>query len=45
MNDQFHTRKGSEGKLNIFNYSNSDVDAILGEYDKARTDTAAQDGS
>jgi peptide/nickel transport system substrate-binding protein len=43
VNDQFHTRKGSEGKLNIFNYSNPEVDGILEEYDQARTDTAAQD--
>jgi ABC-type transport system substrate-binding protein len=43
VNDQFHTRKGGEGKLNIFNYSNAEVDAILREYSAARTDTAAQD--
>jgi len=43
VNDQFHTRKGGEGKLNIFNYSNPEVDGILGEYAAARTDTAAQD--
>ncbi len=43
VNDQFHTRKGGEGKLNIFNYSNPEVDQILGEYSAARTDTAAQD--
>ena len=30
-------------QLNIFNYSNPEVDKILAEYDVARTDTAAQD--
>ncbi|RME27742.1 MAG: ABC transporter substrate-binding protein [Deltaproteobacteria bacterium] len=43
VNHLFHTRKGKEGKLNIFNYSNAAVDATLAEYDKAITDTAARD--
>lgn len=43
VNDLFHTRTGKKGKLNIFNYSDPEVDAILDQYDKARTDTAAQD--
>ncbi|MFM2247695.1 MAG: hypothetical protein RL071_3769 [Pseudomonadota bacterium] len=43
VNDLFHTRAGREGKLNIFNYSNAQVDGILKEYDAARTDKAAQD--
>jgi peptide/nickel transport system substrate-binding protein len=43
VNDLFHTRKSAEGKDNIFNYSNSEVDALLTEYDGARTDTKAQD--
>jgi peptide/nickel transport system substrate-binding protein len=42
VNDLFHSRRGLEGRSNIFNYSNSDVDAILSEYDAARTDTAAK---
>jgi len=43
VNHLFHTRKNNQGKANIFNYSNSEVDSILVEFDKARTDTAAQD--
>ena len=43
VNDLFHTRRGTEGKKNVFNYSSAEIDAILGEYDAARTDTAAQD--
>jgi len=43
VNDLFHSRRGSEGRKNIFNYSSSEVDAILGEFDIARTDTAARD--
>ncbi len=43
VNDLFHTRKGQEGKKNIFGYSNSSVDAMLDEFESARTDTAAQD--
>lgn len=43
VNDLFHTRAGGEGKKNIFNYSNSAVDATLAQYEAARTDTAAQD--
>lgn len=41
--DLFHTRQGTQGRKNIFNYSNSEVDAILNEYEEARTDTKAQD--
>ncbi len=41
--DLFHTRSGSQGRKNIFNYSNADVDKILAEYEAARTDTQAQD--
>lgn len=43
VNHLFHSRSGGQGKLNIFNYKNSDVDATLGQYDKAITDTAARD--
>ena len=43
VNDLFHSRKGTEGKLNIFNYSDGEVDTILGQYDASRTDTAARD--
>ena len=43
VNDIFHTRIAKEGKNNIFNYSDPSVDAILDEYTKARTNTAAKD--
>ncbi len=43
VNDLFHTRAGKEGRKNIFNYSNPEVDKVLEEYEAARTDTAAQD--
>ena len=36
-------RTGGKGALNVFNYSNNKVDEILSRYDKARTDTEAQD--
>ena len=42
VNDLFHSRRGSEGRKNIFNYSSSDVDGILTEYNAAITDTDAQ---
>ncbi len=43
VNALFYTRKGAKGNLNIFNYSNPKVDAILDRYDDARTDTEAKD--
>ncbi|MFT5681663.1 MAG: peptide/nickel transport system substrate-binding protein [Myxococcota bacterium] len=43
VNDLFHSRLGTEGKKNIFNYASTEVDTILREYDAARTDTAAKD--
>jgi len=43
VNALFKTRKGGEGALNIFNYSNQTVDRILSQYDASRTDTQAQD--
>jgi peptide/nickel transport system substrate-binding protein len=42
VNALFHTRSGGQGTLNIFNYSNKEVDRILGDYDVARTDTEAK---
>jgi len=43
VNDLFQSRKGKQGKKNIFNFSNAEVDAVLADFDKARTDTTAQD--
>ncbi|MBT3221390.1 MAG: hypothetical protein HN348_20085, partial [Proteobacteria bacterium] len=43
INPLFHTREGGQGSLNIFNYSNPTVDQLLSDWDKATTDTAAQD--
>jgi peptide/nickel transport system substrate-binding protein len=43
VNDKFHTRTGSEGARNIFDYSNPQVDALLRRYADAKTDTEAQD--
>jgi len=43
VNDLFFTREGVRGSLNIFNYSNERVDALLDQYDAARTDTEAKD--
>ena len=42
VNDLFHSRRGSEGRKNIFGYTNTEVDRILGEYNAAITDTQAQ---
>jgi len=39
----FQTRSGGKGTLNIFNYSDPDVDALLEAHDMAQTDTDAQD--
>jgi peptide/nickel transport system substrate-binding protein len=43
VSPMFHTRAGGKGGLNIFNYSNAQVDALLGRYDSAKTDTEARD--
>lgn len=43
VNAMFNTRKEGRGALNIFNYSNSEVDDLLAQYDAAKTDTEAQD--
>lgn len=43
VNPLFHTRTGGKGALNIFNYTNPAVDAILTRWEGARTDTEARD--
>lgn len=43
VNALFNTREEDKGQLNIFNYSNDDVDRILARYERARTDTEARD--
>ncbi len=43
VNAMFHSRVDGKGALNIFNYSQEEVDAILTRYESARTDTEAQD--
>jgi len=44
VNSLFHTRDAQgQGSLNIFNYSNPEVDRILADYNGSRTDTEAQD--
>jgi len=43
VNSMFHTRADSKGSLNIFDYSNPEVDKLLDQYDSAKTDTEAQD--
>lgn len=43
VNPLFHSRKSGKGSLNIFNYSNAEVDQLLAKFDAARTDTEARD--
>jgi peptide/nickel transport system substrate-binding protein len=43
VNPLFHSRQGSKGSLNIFNYSNPEVDKLLARWDVAKTDTEARD--
>lgn len=45
VNAMFHTRDDGKGlgSLNIFNYSDSKVDEMLGRFDAAKTDTDAED--
>lgn len=43
VNPIFHTRSGGKGALNIFNYSNPEVDKVLTRWENARTDTEARD--
>ena len=37
----FHTRKGTKGRFNIFNYSNTKADELLLAHDNASTDVSA----
>ncbi|MFT7521543.1 MAG: ABC-type transport system substrate-binding protein, partial [Kiritimatiellia bacterium] len=39
----FHTRQGGKGALNIFNYTDAQVDKLLMRFEDARTDTEARD--
>ncbi len=39
----FESRVGGKGSLNIFNYTNARVDALVQQFDTAQTDTEAQD--
>lgn len=43
VNALFETRGDGRGGLNLFDYSNPAVDAAIGQYNAARTDTAARD--
>ncbi len=43
VNPLFHTRAAGKGSLNIFNYTNAEVDKLLTRFDGARTDTEARD--
>ena len=43
VNPLFHTRERGKGSMNIFNYSDPEVDKILARFEAARTDTEAQD--
>ena len=44
VNALFHSRdERGRGPLNIFNYSNPEVDELLQQFDTARTDTEARD--
>jgi peptide/nickel transport system substrate-binding protein len=44
VNAQFHSRDArGRGTKNIFNYSNTEVDKLLEQYDEAKTDTQARD--
>ncbi|MCB9766104.1 MAG: ABC transporter substrate-binding protein [Alphaproteobacteria bacterium] len=43
VNPLFHSRRSGRGAFNIFNYSNPQIDALLAQYDVAKTDTQAQD--
>lgn len=43
VNGLFATRRNGKGQLNIFNYSNTEVDGILDHFENARTDTEAKD--
>jgi len=43
VNELFFTRSRGKGTRNIFNYTNPEIDQLLGQYDVAKTDTAARD--
>jgi peptide/nickel transport system substrate-binding protein len=43
VNDLFNTRRSGQGTRNIFNYSDAEIDALLTQYEAAKTDTAARD--
>jgi peptide/nickel transport system substrate-binding protein len=43
VNDMFHTRSDTQGRYNIFDYSNPTVDGILSQFEASKTDTEAQD--
>ncbi len=43
VNELFNTRTRGKGTRNIFNYHNREVDALLAQFDAAKTDTAARD--
>jgi peptide/nickel transport system substrate-binding protein len=43
VNDLFHSRTQYDGVRNIFDYSNPEVDAILGDFEKARRVNSAKD--
>ncbi|MED5369417.1 MAG: ABC transporter substrate-binding protein [Myxococcota bacterium] len=43
VNPLFHTRKDGRGAFNIFGFSNAQVDALLAQYDAAKTQTQARD--
>jgi peptide/nickel transport system substrate-binding protein len=43
VNSLFETRSATRGSLNIFNYSNPQVDGLLTRFEDAKTDTEAKD--
>ncbi len=43
VNPLFETRLRGKGSLNIFRYSNPEVDELINQYEVARTDTEARD--
>ncbi len=43
VNEIFHTRTDREGALNIFSYSNPEVDELLVQFEKARREDQAKD--
>ena len=43
VNPLFHSRNGGRGALNIFDYSNPQIDSLLAQYEASKTDTQARD--